>query len=182
MEPWIQTFTGREFWFLNPSVESVDIIDIAHSLSLQCRYNGHCSEFYSVAEHSVLASHLLDENSYTVQLWGLLHDSAEAYVSDVPAPVKKYIPGLAELERTVMRVIAKKFNLPLPVPKEVKVVDLALLHMEHVELMKPPTSSWDITVPPANVKIDYWSPKEAKEFFLERFAQLLAERSREEGV
>lgn len=49
---WIQTFTGRQFWPLDPRAEDVDIRDIAHALSMKCRYNGHCREFYSIADHS----------------------------------------------------------------------------------------------------------------------------------
>ena len=83
---WIQTFTGRAFYVLDPRPEDVDIEDIAHALSMQCRFAGHCREFYSVAQHSVTASWLVPPED---ALWGLLHDAAEAYVVDLPRPIKR---------------------------------------------------------------------------------------------
>ena len=72
---WIQTYTGRQFWPLDPRVDEIHIEDIAHSLSMRCCYGGHLTDFYSVAEHSVLVSlHVPQEFA----LWGLLHDAAEA--------------------------------------------------------------------------------------------------------
>lgn len=55
---WMQTFTGRQFWPMDPRPEDLDILDIAHALSLLCRFGGHCQRFYSVAEHSVHVSTL----------------------------------------------------------------------------------------------------------------------------
>ena len=53
---WAQTFTGRQFFPLDPDPQDIDIVDIAHSLAMQCRYNGHTDRFYSVAEHCVHVS------------------------------------------------------------------------------------------------------------------------------
>ena len=78
---WLQTYTGIQFWPLDPRPEEIDIQDIAHALSLLCRFNGHCQRFYSVAEHSVHVSTILAPE---FGLWGLLHDAAEAYLSDIP--------------------------------------------------------------------------------------------------
>src|SRR3990167_8105269 len=84
---WIQTYMGSAFYPLDPRPEDVDIRDIAHSLSLMCRFNGHCTKFYSVAEHSL---HVVEGVAFTTN-WNtfemrraLLHDSAETYLSDVP--------------------------------------------------------------------------------------------------
>ena len=78
---WIQTYTGRQFWPLDPRIEDIDIHDIAHALSHQCRYSGHCLRFYSVAEHSVLLSHHVAGEH---MLWALLHDAWEAYLAAIP--------------------------------------------------------------------------------------------------
>ncbi|MFN9113590.1 MAG: phosphohydrolase, partial [Bacteroidota bacterium] len=73
MTQWIQTFSGIAFWPLDPKPEHVRIADIAHALSMKCRYNGHTRKFYSVAEHSVLVSrHVPEEDA----LWALLHDAS----------------------------------------------------------------------------------------------------------
>ncbi len=96
----IQTYTGK---LINPfeiKEEDIDIYDIAHSLSMQCRFNGNTKRFYSIAEHSINVSSVLKEMglSYKTQLLGLLHDASEAYLSDVPSPVKKYLPDYLSLE------------------------------------------------------------------------------------
>ena len=90
---WIHTFTGRHFYPLNPNADDVDIEDIAHALANTCRFNGHVSTFYSVAQHCVLASQYCESDP----LWALMHDAAEAYLPDVAAPVKKVINRIADL-------------------------------------------------------------------------------------
>ena len=69
---WMQTFTGRQFWPADPRADEIDIRDIAHALSMQCRYAGHCTQFYSVAEHCVLLANAIPEQ----KLWALLHDAS----------------------------------------------------------------------------------------------------------
>lgn len=88
MKPWIQTFTGKQFWPLTPKAEDVCIEDIAHALAFKCRFGGHCKTFYSVAEHSCRVAEILRPEH---QLIGLLHDAAEAYLPDVAAPIKSAI-------------------------------------------------------------------------------------------
>ncbi|MBF0612521.1 MAG: hypothetical protein HQL55_15470, partial [Magnetococcales bacterium] len=77
---WIQTFTGRQFWPLAPVLEHIHVQDIAHALSLLCRFNGHCQKFYSVAEHSLHVATILPPE---LAGWGLLHDASEAYLADL---------------------------------------------------------------------------------------------------
>ena len=50
---WMQTHSGLRFYPLDPRPEDIRIEDIAHALPMICRFNGHCSRFYSVAEHSL---------------------------------------------------------------------------------------------------------------------------------
>ena len=85
LDGFIGTFSGLRFWPLDPNPEKILIADIAHALAHQCRFGGHASKFYSVAEHSVHVSKLcLPEHA----LWGLLHDASEAYLVDLPRPLK----------------------------------------------------------------------------------------------
>ena len=86
---WISTYTDKKFHYLNPTEEEICIEDIAHALALTCRFGGHCSKFYSVAEHSIRVSNIVPE---TLRLQALLHDAHEAYLHDVPRPIKEDIP------------------------------------------------------------------------------------------
>ncbi len=86
---WIQTYTGRKFFPLDPDPEMICIEDIAHSLSQLCRYNGHSKIFYSVAQHSLVLSRELC-SGWQYALMALLHDASEAYLSDLPRPLKMH--------------------------------------------------------------------------------------------
>ena len=122
---WFQTYTGKCFWILDHAPEDVDIYDIAHALSLTCRFGGHCKTFYSVAEHSVNVSLLCPER---FALWGLLHDATEAYLPDVLRPVKPLLEGFKDIENALMRTISMKFDLGFGgMPPEVKSVDDRIL-------------------------------------------------------
>lgn len=167
---WIQTFTGRKFFPLAPRVADIDIRDIAHSLSLQCRFNGHCLGFYCVAEHCVRVSRSLDGRQ--MQLWGLLHDAAEAYVSDLPRPVKQQMPAFCDAEDRLLRVIIEHFGLSWPMPPPVKYADDVLLATECRDLLGPSPEPWRIDVPPLEERIEPWAAGHAEQEFLERFAQL----------
>lgn len=89
--PWILTYTGRAFFPLDPRPEDVTATDVSHGLANKCRFNGQCSPFYSVAEHSChVAFHLATKyGRASLTLAGLLHDGSEAFLPDVPTPVKR---------------------------------------------------------------------------------------------
>ena len=129
----IQTYSGIEFYPLDPRIEEVKLLDIAHALSNICRFTGHCNEFYSVAQHSVLVSQYVSEEN---ALWGLLHDASEAYICDIARPVKKSLEmkPYKEIEKRLMNVIAKTFNLSEDEPKEVKEIDTKMLRTEARDL------------------------------------------------
>lgn len=132
---WIETYTGRKFHLLDPQPDEIDIKDIAHALSNQCRYAGHTRTFYSVAEHSYHVSLLVSPKH---ALEALLHDASEAYLSDLSRPVKYLTPIGApylEVEERIMSVIAAKFNFDLPMAKEVKDADNLMLLVEKERLM-----------------------------------------------
>lgn len=166
---WIQTYTGRQFWPLSPHAEHVDIRDIAHSLALQCRFNGHCRGFYSVAQHSVLVSHAVPPED---ALWGLLHDAAEAYISDLPRPLKKTAPEFRAAEHRLLTVILATFGLPEVMPESVVWADDALLATELRDLMQPPAESWGLQVEALELRVEPMGPVEAEALFLQRFAEL----------
>lgn len=166
---WMQTFTGRQFYPLDPRPEDISILDIAHALSMQCRYNGHVRNLYSVAEHCVLVSRLVaPENA----LWALLHDATEAYVGDMIPPLKLHMPEFQAVENKVMRAIAQKFGLAGDMPNEVHETDSRILLDERAALMGPPAGEWDIEGEPFGVEILAWSPATAELEYLVRFAEL----------
>lgn len=168
---WIQTYTGRQFWPLQPQAEHIDIRDIAHSLAMQCRFNGHCRGFYSVAQHSVLVSQVVPPHD---ALWGLLHDAAEAYISDLPRPLKHTAPGFRAAEEQLLGVIMAAFGLPAEMPAAVAWADDALLATEMRELMRPPPAPWGLQVQPLELAITPLPPEQAEVLFLQRFAELTA--------
>lgn len=107
----IMTCSHKMFDPLNPEVELIDIADIAHSLSMLCRANGHFRSFYSVGMHCVNCAREAIARNYSrkVQLACLLHDGSEAYLSDVTRPVKEEIPRYREIEDPLQDVIWQKF-------------------------------------------------------------------------
>jgi len=169
---WMQTYTGKAFWPLDPRIEDIDIDDIAWSLSMQCRFTGHINRFYSVAQHCFHCSYLVDEG---LQLTALLHDAAEAYLTDVTRPVKCQLSNYKEIETSLEKVIAKKFNLIFPFPNEIKYADNVMLVTERDQLLAPAPLGWA-------TELDVYSPlkrllpefdqREAYERFLDRFYDL----------
>lgn len=138
-EPYIETFTGEKFYFLNPTPEMIHIEDIAHALANQCRFTGHSNKFYSVAEHSVRVAELCEN-----KLAGLLHDASEAYLTDVASPVKQYLSNYKELEDNIMKAIATKFDFPYPLDWSVHVADKVLLAAEADQLIASRGKDWPV--------------------------------------
>ena len=166
---WMQTVNGRQFWPLDPRPEEVFIEDIAWALAHLCRYNGHCSKFYSVAEHSVLVSQVLKGTGH--ELCGLLHDGTEAYCADVPRPLKRMLTGYAEIEQGVWVAVASRFGLPEQMPEEVHAADNAVLWAEKPILMGD-AHAWSDVGTPAVVGIIGWPPEVAYRLFMDRFREL----------
>ena len=135
---WIRTVTGRKFYLFDSGPEEIDIEDIAHALSMQCRYNGHVQRFYSVAEHSCYVSGIvaaeMGNGGYDINIarWALLHDAAEAYLGDVSRPLKQQ-PEMERYranEKRVQAAVAKKFGLKGEEPEMVIRADREILGME----------------------------------------------------
>lgn len=168
---WIQTYSSRQFWAMDPRPEDFNIIDIAHALSLICRFNGHCIRFYSVAEHSILmAIHFIRKGDYANALWALLHDGTEAYLCDIPRPIKPYLNGYREVEDKLMSLISESFKLNgVTMPKAVKDVDYAILFAEAAQNMGPAPTAWNSPVDALDVKLQYWTPEQAERNFLHVF-------------
>lgn len=174
---WLQTFTGLQFWPLDPRVDQINIEDIAHALSLKCRFAGHCICFYSVAEHSYRVANViktLTSNDPKLTLTALLHDAAEAYTADVVRPVKKFIKQFGKIEHNLEKVISERFNLIFPFPETIKWADTILLATESRDLMCSPPKPWNFNnIKPIEKKIIPWSWDKAEKKFLEMYNEII---------
>lgn len=124
--------SGEYFYFDRPEECSFKIEDIAHALSNICRYGGHCPEFYSVAQHSILVA---EQVAPKYQLTALLHDATEAFIGDMVKPLKEYLPFYKEYEQKLEALISAKHGCMYPLPPQVKYADIQLLVTEQRELM-----------------------------------------------
>lgn len=167
----IQTYDGSPFWPLEARPEEIRITDIAHALSMICRYGGHCLRFYSVAEHSVHVARLASAQN---KLWGLLHDAPEGLgIVDVVTPVKRQLVGYSDVEDRLMLQVCQRFGLDPVMPQEIKELDLAVFGAEIRQNMRSPKFRWSIWPDPAPVQLQYWTPRQAEAEFLRTFLEIV---------
>jgi hypothetical protein len=180
---WILTRSGRKFDLANPAADMVDPTDIAHSLSMQCRFNGHTRHYYSVAQHCYLVSDLVPAE---YRLEALLHDATEAYVGDLVRPLKEGMREFYEcqnleslydqVERRVWIAICQRFDLDPILPDCVKHADLVALATEKRDLMPEHPEPWPCLsgIEPIPQFIDPWQPSQAAIHYHGRLLELLA--------
>ncbi len=176
----IETFSGLPFLPLSPIPDDIRIQDIAHALSQQCRFAGHTRVFYSVAEHCVRVSQLLDfwGERRSVILQGLLHDASEAYLVDIPTPLKQSaeFAGYRTSEAHLQALIYDSFGLGVNEHLIVRKADAVLLSTEARDLMPFRPAHWGaLTQPPLEARIVPWSSVEAERSFLLRFESFAGE-------
>jgi hypothetical protein len=172
------TASGIYVNFAKPEPDTFRINDIAHGLSNECRYASQASEFYSVAQHCVLASYLVP-NALAYE--ALFHDATEAYIKDLPTWLKSLLPEYKEIEELFEVAIRTKFGLPVDEEtrninkKLIKEADWKLLATEKRDLMPHDGEVWPLlkNVSPMPFPIIPWSPKEAKARFLARYEELV---------
>ena len=178
---WMQTVSGKRVFPLAPTVDAIDINDIAHALSMTCRFGGHTKFHYSVAQHSVLVSDQAWDSCDGTErecaeqaLIGLLHDATEAYLVDVPRPIKKVLPEYMRLEDMMSVVIAKKFNIASLYNNLIKGIDDAILVSEWKKLISPevPRNILAYQTTKIDIEIDSWTQMEAKREFMTSFNDL----------
>lgn len=161
----ILTFSGQRIWPLEPDPKKIHLVDIAHHLSNLCRYTGAVSIFYSVGEHSIRMADYIDEE---FKSWALLHDASEAYLQDLPAPIK-HMPEMKpyrDAEERMMEAVAKRFDLPCPEPPEVSYLDQAIRVNEMRDLKGRKPRNGD-PKPLLMGSIIPWNPRSTKKLFLE---------------
>lgn len=194
----IETFTGRFVNVDNPEPESICLEDIAHALSQICRYGGHCRRFYSVAEHAVFVSKRLERRGEPrhMQYAGLHHDDSEAFLGDIPRPIKPLLGNAyARMTDAVDSAICKALapsGPPWLYPEnfhwqEVKTADSWALFVEARHLLPSEgrlwwhgaqgADAWGLEEMPSRIVTpDYFRggllPHEARDLFIERHKEL----------
>lgn len=165
---WVQIRSGKEFHFLEPHRSEYTVEDIAHALSNICRFGGHCCRFYSVAQHSVHVSYLVPPH---LALTALLHDASEAFILDVPRPLKRLLPDYRALERSISAAIAERLHLEFPFPPEIHLADNTMLATERAQLM-PAGAPWADMPDPLKFTLPVWDPIRSMAEFLARYEGL----------
>ncbi len=166
---YISTYLGNRFYPLERRIDTIDIEDIAQGLAYQCRFNGQTSNFYSVAQHSLLVAKLLPVHRRKA---ALLHDAAEAYLGDMVKPLKRLLPEYSEIEDAVTRLIADRFDVDFADYHEIKQADLIALATEKRDLMPNSTENWSYLtgVVPLDERIVPIDPLQAKSEYLYQFS------------
>jgi hypothetical protein len=182
---YIMTYTGKMFNPFYPDEDLICVEDIAHALSMQCRYNGHINKFYSVAEHSIDVALVLRMSGLSprTQLLGLLHDATETYLSDIPAPIKQCFPEYQNLEDTLSVAIYKKLH---PAYRDITVNDLYYVNLidkelgdlESKKLMR--VADWNNRESSFDTPFYCWGSGEVEQKFLTLYNILLEELANEQ--
>lgn len=178
MSGWIQTYTGRRFYPLDPKVEDIDLADIAHALGNLCRFGGHGGRFYSVAQHSIGVAGIVPKH---LALWGLMHDAAEAYLCDIPSPIKKdsRFEEYRKAEQRIMAKVCEKFGMDPYEPPYVKEADIKMFAIESCSLFPHHmVQEWEFFKEgkfPAERIETFLSPIEARNAFLTAFHKIVAD-------
>lgn len=159
---WLTTFRGKQAWPLDMRVEDIDVCDVAHHLALQCRFGGAVLRHYSVGEHLVRASYVVEDLGGD-PFAGLGHDAQEAYVVDVPRPLKRNLPGYGEIEDAAAAVVESWLGLPSGACSHpiVKRADEIMLLTEKRDHCAPQPAPWTVAqglpCEPLRWRIDVWT-------------------------
>ena len=162
--------SGEFYSFTSPEKNKFTVEDIAEALSNICRFGGHVSNHYSVAQHAVNVSYDI-EPEYALD--GLLHDGVEAFLCDIPTPLKALLKDYQALEEKHEKELFKRFGLQYPMVDAVKRADKRAFCTE-VRDMKPKNAHWDsyCGITTYDYKIIPWSHEKAKRKFLERYYEI----------
>jgi hypothetical protein len=169
VNPITLTYTGKYINVMNLQPEDIDIEDIAHALSMQCRYNGHVREFYSVAEHCFRLSLVVPDELAKV---ALMHDASEAYCGDLVLPIKRVLPQFGDIEDPIHLAIFERFGLNLGDLDHIAYHDRAISIDEMGQLMESVDPFLLTHYSALNIDINPMTPSDAKHAFLSRFYEL----------
>lgn len=168
----ITTFSGLKFDFNDPKPDQVSLTDIIYALSFTNRWGGHARPAISVAQHSVMVAERLGKvgASPMVQLQGLFHDAAEAYLGDIPTPIKAFMPQYQAMEILVEAAIFQAFGIDYPMDPHVHLIDVELRNWEYRDNMNGEALPLPVGNPPT---FPNWTPVEAQERFISLYCDLV---------
>lgn len=166
---WMSTYTGRQFFYYSNNQDELDILDIAHALSGQPRYNAHTDYHYSVAQHVILGIEYIKQKTDDKKMWRswLLHDAVEAYLPDVHTFLKYKWPDYIELSNHIEQRIIDKFDLYDLHDPLIKEIDDRIKSNELIDLMG--RHQYLNFSPLPNLKIEEWPRDKAKVLFFEEY-------------
>lgn len=172
-KPYIGTYTNKKFYFLDPEPNQIFIEDIAQALSMNCRFSGHVSKFYSVAEHCCIIADLVHMKGGSTQeiLSALLHDASEAYICDIPRPIKPYLDNYFDMELKIEKVIQEKYNITAKTDL-INYLDHNICGEEARQLFLHVPDWVEDFDRLHDVVVKGWTPEKAKEEFIWRFNEL----------
>lgn len=165
----IETFTNKQYEFLNPQVDQVCIEDISQALSMICRYSGHVKSFYSVAEHSCIVSDKVFAltGDYQLAFDALLHDASEAYLTDIPRPIKPHLNNYFDIEVLSESCIQKALGCN-PMNDLIKRIDTNIVRDEAEQLFVS-VPSWASDYELVNITVESMPPEKANSEFMNRY-------------
>ena len=160
------TISGKRVHIMNPLREEITIEDIAYALSHVARYNGHTKMRYTVGQHVIMVCKELKARGYSpmTQLFGLLHDASEAYIVDMPTPIKVMLPDYLKLEKNFQDRMYEYLVGRVPTDEEFSAfdqVDRDALYTEAMVLV--PSNGWITHVPYMHITLDQTLLMTAKE-------------------
>lgn len=188
--PVLETVTGKLVDVVNPTPDMIDFEDIAWSLSRQSRFNGHTITLipYSVAQHSIQVAARVSTFTTNVHviMAALLHDAAEAYISDIPSPIKNiegFRSHIKQIEDKITNVIFEALDVPYPTEGEWKTIKDADKWCQAIEahaFMSSRGSHWQGLPKPDLIELQRFStPMESTDAyfaFRQYMEQLVLER------
>jgi uncharacterized protein len=170
---YIETYTGRAFFPLRPDPKDVTIIDIAHHLSHQCRYSGATTFMYSTAQHCCLLADYVEKGSGSPSdiLQMLMHDAAEAYLIDMPRPIKQHMPEFRVWDRSIQMCVRSWLGFgDIPIPSWQDELDSRIIVDERAQVMSDSGNDWGHNLDPLGIEIVPWLPQIAEQEFRMRYA------------
>lgn len=174
---WTWGYSGKHVHTLAPTTADIELVDIARGLATQCRYSGHTTKPYTVAEHSVIVSLMVDPRFARE---ALLHDAAEAYIGDLVRPLKyrDCMKAFRDAEARLEAAIFARFEVVPTVESRaaVKAIDDRILVDEVSQVIRggdtAPVARYG---PPLGVKIECLSWQKAEHAFLRRFREVFGD-------
>lgn len=172
----LNTSSGRTITPLHPRPGQFTLEDIANGTAQVCRCSGQTAHFYSVALHSIYVSEDLaaDDSPPRVQLAGLLHDASEAYIADIPGPLKEELPRYREIEEQIQKTVYESFEIGMLEQAEVEAVERADMRLRRYELPSLlPEHNWEFSRPPLEYDLTADSSIDVATRFVERAETLV---------